>query len=29
MMDGEVGIALVFGDRERFRVAAREAIVDP
>ena len=29
MMDGEVGIALVSGDRERFRVAAREAIVDP
>ena len=29
MIDGEVGIALVSGDRERFRVAAREAIVDP
>jgi len=29
LMDGEVGIALVSGDRERFRAAAPESIVDP
>jgi Lanthionine synthetase C-like protein len=29
LIDGELGIALVSGDRERFRAAAREAIDDP
>jgi hypothetical protein len=29
LIDGELGIALVSGDRERFRAAAKEAVDDP